>query len=132
MDQRFFVLSGDIVTFAITLRADASLAGAISLREISQTHSRAEMGYLIGKPYWNRGYCTGAARGILEYGFEMLRLNRIAANHFTNNPASGRVMQKTGMTHEGTLRQHIRKWGEYIDLIYYGILSSEYQQQKQS
>ncbi|MBU2608357.1 MAG: GNAT family N-acetyltransferase, partial [Chloroflexi bacterium] len=62
----------------------------------------------------------------LGYGFEVLGLNRIHARHFTRNPASGRVMQKIGMTHEGSLRQHIKKWGQLEGLEVCGILRSEY------
>ena len=46
--------------------------------------------------------------------------------HFRRNPASGRVLQKIGMRYEGTLRQHLKKWDEYVDLECYGILRSEF------
>ena len=62
----------------------------------------------------------------MSYAFETLGLNRVYAAHFKRNPASGRIMQKIGMTHEGSLRQHVRKWGNYEDMEYYGILKSEY------
>ena len=55
-----------------------------------------------------------------------MRLNRIYATHFTRNPASGRVMQKIGMKHEGHLRQHVKKWGNYEDFETYAILRSDY------
>jgi ribosomal-protein-alanine N-acetyltransferase len=56
-----------------------------------------------------------------------LELNRIFAHHFTRNPASGRVMQKLGMKHEGCLRQHFEKWDAFEDMEIYGILKSEWQ-----
>lgn len=87
----------------------------------------AELGYWIGKPYWGRGYCTEAARAIVRYGFDDLHLHRIHSSHFASNPASGRVMQKIGMTREGCLRQHIRKWGQWEDVVLYGILRSQWQ-----
>ena len=46
----------------------------------------------IGKPYWNQGYCTEAARAVLKYGFAVLGLNRVHASYMTRNPASGRVI----------------------------------------
>jgi len=116
---------GELATFAITLRESAVLVGAISLT-IRRKHSRGELGYWIGKPYWNRGYCTEAAKAILQFGFVELGLNRIHASHFTRNPASGRVMQKIGMTYEGRLRQHVEKWGVFEDLDLYGILPGEF------
>lgn len=117
--------AGEHVTFAMVERESGRLVGAIGLRLV-QAHRRAELGYWIGKPYWGRGYATEAARAVLRYGFETLGLNRIHAAHFTRNPASGRVMQKIGMTHEGRLRQHYDKWGVLEDIEFYGILSGEY------
>jgi len=62
----------------------------------------------------------------LRYGFTELNLNRISAEHFPRNPASGRIMQKLGMRHEGTLRQHLRKLdGSFEDAVTYGILRAE-------
>ena len=117
--------SGEFVNFAIVRRADNILMGSISLR-INPPHAHAEMGYWLGIPFWSQGYCTEAARAVVQYGFEILRLHRIYASHMTRNPASGRVMQKIGMTYEGCQRQHIQKWGVFEDLATYGILQSEY------
>ena len=122
---------GELVNFAIVLRKDRTLIGAIGL-SIEQRHTSAEMGYWIGKPFWNRGYCTEAARAVVSYAFEVLRLNRVHASYMTRNPASGRVMEKVGMTYEGCLRQHVKKWGVFEDLGMYGILQSDWESQKQN
>jgi RimJ/RimL family protein N-acetyltransferase len=116
---------GELVNFAITHGEQGYLIGSIGLM-IAKEFDRAEIGYWIGKPYWNQGYCTEAADAVIKYGFEILRLNRIYATHINRNPASGRVMQKIGMKHEGHLRQHAKKWGNYEDIETYGILRSEY------
>ena len=116
---------GELVNFAIVRRADNALLGAIGLR-INQQHTHAELGYWIGQPYWNAGYCTEAAHAVVAYGFEGLKLHRIHASHMTRNPASGRVMQKIGMHYEGCLRQHVKKCEVFEDLALYGILQSEY------
>lgn len=117
---------GNQVVFAIALRQGNYLIGAMGLSSIDNEHDYAALGYWIGKPYWNQGFCTEAGRAVLNYGFEQLNLNRIYAEHFMRNPASGRVMQKLGMTHEGCLRQHIKKWGHYEDVEVYGILKKEF------
>ncbi len=115
---------GTCVALAVTLRDDGALVGAISLT-VNKAHERAELGYWVGKPYWNRGYCTEAARAFLRYGFEQLHLNRIDAHHLRRNPSSGRVMQKLGMKYEGCLRHHVKRWGEFEDLECYGILRAD-------
>ncbi len=113
------------VAFAITLTVTGELIGSISLG-FTLDHSRAEMGYWIGLPYWNRGYCTEAARAVLEYGFKELALQRILAHQLTRNPASGKVMAKIGMKHEGTARKHIRKNSVFEDLELWGILKDDW------
>jgi RimJ/RimL family protein N-acetyltransferase len=117
---------GEGVIFAITLRNEMTLIGAIGL-EINQLHGRAELGYWIGSPYWNKGYCTEAAEIVVGFGFDEYKLVRIHAAHFSSNGASGRVMDKIGMKHEGKLRRHIKKWGRFEDLEIYGILKDEYE-----
>ena len=109
--------------FAVTLR-EGTLIGCVGLL-IKPEDQRAELGYWIGKPFWGQGYCTEACRAMLDFGFQQLELNRIDARHFSHNPASGCVLQKLGMTHEGRLRQHVKKWDGFEDLELYGILRGE-------
>jgi RimJ/RimL family protein N-acetyltransferase len=118
--------AGENINYAITLQSNEELIGAIGFVIINRKFDQAELGYWIGRPYWNNGYCTEAGQGILEYGFEDLNLNRIHAFHFKRNPASGKVMQKLGMIQEGLLRQHVKKWDIYEDIVIYGILKNEW------
>jgi RimJ/RimL family protein N-acetyltransferase len=120
---------GQAIHLAITLRDDGSLVGCTGLR-INAEFESAELGYWIGKPSWNCGYCTEAARAVIEYGFETLGLNRIEAHHFGSNPASGRVMRKIGLVNEGLLREHIKKWGVFEDIVMYGMLKADYEKSK--
>lgn len=111
------------LTLAVTA-APEGLVGSIALR-LAPRHRRGELGYWIGAPFWNRGYATEAAAAVVEFGFRELNLNRIQARHLTRNPASGRVMQKIGMTQEGVLRQQAYSRGRFEDLAMYAILRSD-------
>lgn len=122
-------LQQQAATFALLLEESYEFIGATSLK-FSLEHQRAELGYWIGRPYWNRGYGTEAALEMIRFGFEAMRLNRIFAEHFRSNPSSGRVLRKTGMRHEGSLLQHVLKQGSFIDLELYGILRQEWLEQK--
>ena len=117
---------GTEIVFAITHKTEKYLIGAIGISQINTQFEKAEIGYWIGKPYWNKGYCTEAVQAVLKYCFESLKLNKVYAAHFINNPPSGRVMQKAGMKKEGVLRQNVKKGEEYFDTPVYGILRSEY------
>ena len=117
--------AGTGVTFAITIRGAGEFIGAAGLM-LTLEHERAELGYWIGKPFWNRGYATEAARAVVAYGFEHRGLHRIHACYFAENPQSGRVLEKSGMRPEGVLRRHVKKWDVFHDLQYCAVLRDEF------
>jgi [ribosomal protein S5]-alanine N-acetyltransferase len=117
--------SGQCVRCCIVLRESGALCGGVGL-QIESVHRRAELGYWIGVPHWGNGYATEAAMAMVKYGFETLALQRIFASYLPGNVASGRVLQKIGMRHEGYLRGHILKWGEFMDLEMYAMLASDW------
>lgn len=106
---------GRFVHFLVAGRADSAIFGAMSL-SIDAAHDHAELGYWIGRPYWGRGFATEAARACLEHGFDR-GLIRIFAYHFAKNPASGRVLEKAGMTREGVAAKYVKKDGVYEDCV---------------
>lgn len=108
-------------TFAVVMKHGQQLIGGVSL-SLTMAHARGELGYWIGKPFWGQGYCTEAARAVVDYGFSGLGLHRIQARHLSRNSASGRVMAKLGMLHEGRLRGHTRKWDVFEDVDVYGLI----------
>ena len=117
--------SGKLVIFAIAQKATERLVGIININ-LSDTHERGELAYWVGKQYWGIGYGTEAAKSLLSFGFENLKLNKIFAQSFTSNPGSWRIMEKIGLKYEGTLKQHVTRFGKYYDLAYYGLLKEEY------
>lgn len=131
-DARNFLVSiqgEDEARLAITLRTDGRLMGGVGLR-LNSAHRHAELGYWLGVPYWRKGYATEAARAMLRYGFENLDLHRIFATHFKSNPASGNILKKIGMRYEGCQREHVLKWGQFVNSEMYGILRREWESHK--
>lgn len=118
---------GTLVSLAVVDSVAQSLIGAVSLMNLSAYHGRGEIGYWIGTPYWNNGYCTEAAACIMEYGFNTLKLNRIHGCFMKRNPGSRRVMEKLGMREEGCLRSHDLKWDQREDIVLFGILRNEWE-----
>ncbi len=99
---------------------DTSLIGAIDIN-VDKSEKIGELGYWIGKPYWNCGYCSEAAKAVLNYGLDVLKLKSIHAFYLAKNPASGRVMQKIGMEFEQRFPKAVEKWGVLEDIIKYNI-----------
>ncbi|MBK7420858.1 MAG: GNAT family protein [Nitrospira sp.] len=117
--------AGTAITIAIVLAEEEQLIGSIGM-DIASEHQLARLSYWLGTDYWNRGYCTEAVRAVIDYGFTRLSLHRIYAPHFHNNPASGRVLRKIGMTYEGRMREHYIRFGRFVDVEIYGILREEF------
>jgi len=116
---------GNEINLAIVRRSDPQLIGGGILRP-DENDQHAEVGYWIGVPYWGNGFATEAARALIQYAFETLQMHRVYAFHTSNNPASGQILRKIGMKNEGEMRQHQRKWGEYLDVEIYGMLREEW------
>ena len=62
-----------------------------------------ELGYFISRPHWGLGYATEAARAVVAIARDGLRLRRLHAGHFLDNPASGRVLEKIGFRPTGVI-----------------------------
>jgi ribosomal-protein-alanine N-acetyltransferase len=116
---------GKEMAFAITLKRDGGLVGTVGLREIDPEHAQAEMGFWIGVEWWGQGYATEAARAVVGFAFDTLKLNRVCAHHMVRNAASGRVLEKVGLKPEGLLRQRVRKWGVFEDVRICAILRAD-------
>ncbi len=116
---------GEACVFAVVERQSGSFAGCMGMHP-TQAHRRAEVGFWIGKPHWGRGLATEALKRLIQFGFDELNLNRIAAGHFSENAASGRVMQKAGMRLEGTRRGEVLHRDGYKDLVWRAILREDY------
>ena len=79
-----------------------------------------ELGYWIARKYWGLGYATEAGRAIVDMAREALRLQRIEAGHFLDNPGSGRVLRKLGFrpTGEVVMNRSLARAGEVPTLLY--------------
>lgn len=112
-------------TFAIREKENPKLIGAIGIH-LDKLHLKAEIGYWIGKDFWNKGFVTEAVREIIRFGFQDLGLNKIYATHFPHNPASGKIMQNCGMKLEATLKQEYFKNGKPLDVLKYSVLKQDF------
>lgn len=112
------------VSFAIA-SAEEAIGGIGLHRQGDFMRRSAELGYWLGEEYWGRGIATDAVRAVTAWGFAQLDIDRIFAQVFGWNPASGRVLEKAGFTFEGRLRGAVYKDGRTTDLLSYGILRTD-------
>lgn len=114
-------------SFAMELKEGGRMIGTIGFMWVNPDFKSAEVGYSMSRDWWNKGLMTEALQAVLRFGFEELKLNRIEAQHETENPASGRVMAHCGMQFEGILRQRVVNKGCFRDVALYAILKNDTQ-----
>lgn len=119
--------SGKVRTLAVAEKSSNKLIGSITL-DVLEFFARAEISYWINKSYRNMGYATEVVKAITAYCFDALSLNRVQA--LTSNPASERVLKKSGMIYEGTLRQYFKFGDTSWDVKMYAILKEDYSSAK--
>lgn len=93
----------DFLIFSRT-RASPRLVGGIGLMRAEEG---VELGYWIARPYWGLGFASEAGRAVIEYADTALRLPRLTAGHFVDNPASGHVLHKLGFRPTGEVVQRM-------------------------
>lgn len=113
-------------SWAIQLKSSGEVIGRFFGMNPDDRVRQVELAYEIGQKWWNQGFATEATKAVIDFFFREVGFNRIHAYHADQNPASGRVMQKCGMTYEGTLRQACRCNGGLFDMVCYSILANEY------
>lgn len=99
------------------------LIGGVGLNADADGH---ELGYWIARPYWGLGFASEAASALLRTAHESLRIGPIHAGHFTDNPASGRVLRKLGFRPTGrTERRHSTARGHAVECVLYAEAAEE-------
>ena len=116
--------------WAIELKEIGEPIGSISAMNVNEVIGQVEVGYCIGRKWWHRGIVSEAFSALIPFLFEEVGVDRIQARHAVDNPHSGMVMKKCGLTCEGTLRQAGHCNRGITDLRVYSILRSDYEARK--
>lgn len=113
-------------SWAIQVKSTGEVIGRIFGMHPDDRINQIELTYELGRKWWNQGLMTEAVTAVIQYFFMEVGFNRIYAYHAGENLASGKVMQKCGMTYEGTLRQAGKCNTGIVDMVMYSILADEY------
>ena len=113
--------------WAIVLKELGEPIGSIAVVEQKEDTSMVHIGYCIGRKWWHQGITSEAVEAVIRFMFDEVGVNRLEARHNVDNPNSGGVMKKCGLTYEGTLRQAATDNTGLMDLSVYSILRSEYE-----
>ena len=123
--------AGVAAHFAVALReTPGRLMGYAAVRSIQREHGEGELSFWLDEAHAGAGYATEATGALLAFAFGPLDLNRVCAHHMVRNAASGRVLARIGFRREGLLRQHVRKWDVYEDVLLSAVLREDWMKER--
>jgi ribosomal-protein-alanine N-acetyltransferase len=107
--------------WCITLKGEDVAIGNIAAF-LQEGQNVCEVAFVLSKKYWNRGIMTESFKSVIDFLFNKVHLRRIISQRHTDNPASGRVMEKCGLTQKCVMKMSDRKnTGEPCDSVLYEI-----------
>jgi RimJ/RimL family protein N-acetyltransferase len=113
-------------SLAMIDRATGALFGSGGIYRRRGFYREYEMGYVLHRDWWGRGFASEVARALVAFGFGELGAHRIYAQVDPENEASGRVVTRLGFTREGHLRKDMLKHGTWRDSLVFGLLEEEW------
>lgn len=113
--------------FMLVDKTSGSIIGRCGIHNWNDAHKRAEIGYVMtDKSFRNKGLMSEAVEAVLNYGFNVLKLNRIEALVGRNNISSLKIMRKFGFIQEGCMRGHYYNEEVFEDSLVFSVLKDEY------
>ena len=113
--------AGRAVFWAMRTLADEELMGVCDLSDIDRWHKRAEVGFMLGRGAWGRGYGLEAMRAVIAHAASS-GIRRLTARTHLGNRRSDALLEKLGFTEEGLLRGHVLRDGDRRDCRLFGLL----------
>ena len=118
-----FCLANERYLLAIELKDTHEVIGMmLQCSTPSKYFPFSEIGYAIGKKYWNKGYVTEASKAMINFLFEE-GVHKVVVSHIVENIASKRVIEKCGMIFEGIRKDDVFYHDKYHDLAYYYLIN---------
>lgn len=111
--------------YALFEKTENVYIGEAGILSINRIADRCVIGYNLLPDYWGKGYATEIAKSLIEYAFDELQVERVEALAHKSNMASCKVLEKSGMYLDGLLRHFAKIRGNYEDVCYYSIISSD-------
>ena len=118
--------SDNCICLGVALADSNLIIGKITLFQLSEKNRRAEIGYVLDRRQWGKGYMTEAIGWLLAYAFDELKLHRLEADTDPDNLPSLALLEKFGFTREGLFRDRWWVHGKWHDSVMLGLLEEDY------
>lgn len=111
------------ILWSIALLNDPStIIGTICFWNFKKEHYRGEIGYILHPGHWRKGIMKEAINAVVDYGFSILGLHSIEALLNPENIGSSSVLESTGFTKEGHIKENFYFNGVFRDTAIYSKL----------
>jgi len=118
--------SDNCICLGVALADSNLIIGKVTLFQLSEQNRRAEIGYLLDRRHWGRGYMSEAMARVLAYAFNTLNLHRIEADTDPDNTPSLALLDRFGFSREGLFRDRWFVHGKWHDSVMLGLLVEDY------
>jgi ribosomal-protein-alanine N-acetyltransferase len=118
------LMQPEFLNWAVTKPPADQAIGMVFLHEFSRQHQRAEIAFNLARAHWGQGLATEAAGAVLQFAFHQLGLNRVEARCMLENSSSRKVLEKLGMSCEGTMRKVLQRYDGFHDMELFATLSA--------
>lgn len=113
--------------YAICDRNDDSVIGLANLDGINYVNGNTEIGIAItNEKKRGAGFAKESLSLLIDYCFNELRLHRVYCRVMADNAPSLALFEKLGFTAEGRQRDQVRREGGFVDMLFFGLLESEW------
>ena len=116
--------------WAVIEKVSGECIGQIAYFKVDTNNQQGEIEYVIGSAYRGKGFATEMTKAVIEFGFEEINFHRIEIDCRTANEASKKVIEKCGLTYEGTFRDYFWRKDHYEGRRVFSILKDEYKKRK--
>jgi ribosomal-protein-alanine N-acetyltransferase len=118
--------SNSLINWGITTKEEDRLIGMIGFYRTKPEDYRSEVGYILATEFHGQGVITEALKQVIQFGFEVLKLNSIEAVIDPENYGSEKVLLKNNFVKEGHFKEHVFFEGEFLDSVFYSLLKKNF------
>ena len=122
--------TGESCRWVIAEKGTGNLMGIIDLMPQDPHTGTCTFAYMLGAEFWGQGYGTEAVKAVIGYAFSHCGALVVQADHFADNPASGKVMEKAGMIRIGTIPEKYEKNNRLHDAQVYRLTKAQWLKQQ--
>jgi [ribosomal protein S5]-alanine N-acetyltransferase len=119
---------GKSIAYGVTLHGSDTVIGLFQVRSIESGFGVAEWGFALGSEFWGSGIFMDAARLVLDFSFDSLRVHRMEARAVVRNGRGNGALQKLGMVQEAILRRSFLRNGVYLDQACWALMADTWRE----